>query len=483
MLLVSCYELGHAPHALASAQAALRAAGFDPAVLDLAVDRLDPDAVARAELVALSVPMHTALRMALEAAGKIRALAPTVRLGFFGHYAMLNAELLCRREGAVFALGGELEAELTRVVTALDRGDAPPSTVAAPLVKLGRALPRPDRRGLPPPQRYAHLIDERGQTRVAGYTETTRGCLDTCRHCPVPAVYGGRFFVVPAEVVLDDVAAQVAAGARHITFGDPDFFNGPGHSMAVVRRMAERFPGLSFDITAQVSHLLRQPQLLRELRALGCAFVTTAVESLSERVLAALAKRHRRPDVERLLDLADQVGLVIRPTLVPFTPWTELANLVELGDFIHARALGDRVAPVQLSIRLLVPPGSLLLERPELAGALGPLDPAALGHRWQHPDPRVDALQHELALLADRDARQDRDPAATLDDMRRLIYRAAGLAAPVGDPAPPPRTSARLSEPWFCCSEPLGDAVLGRAGAGAGSDGHTAGQDPSRGLV
>ena len=91
----------------------------------------------------------------------------------------------------------------------------------------------------------------------AAYVEASRGCLHVCRHCPVVPVYGGRFFVVPADVVLADIRAQVAAGARHVTFGDPDFLNGPGHALDVARRLHAEWPSLTFDFTAKVEHLLK----------------------------------------------------------------------------------------------------------------------------------------------------------------------------------------------------------------------------------
>ncbi|HWM88555.1 MAG TPA: CUAEP/CCAEP-tail radical SAM protein [Kofleriaceae bacterium] len=453
ILLVSCYELGHAPHGLAVPAGFLRRAGYAPALLDLAVSRIDAEMVARARLIAISVPMHTALRLALAALPRLRALAPRAVFGFTGHYAVLHRETL-RELGAAFTLGGEMEEELVEVARRLDSGlggselgstEAPGPDVPVSLVRL--RFPAPDRSGLPPPSRYAHLIEAGGEKRVAGYTEASRGCLDTCRHCPVPAVYRGRFFVVDAGTVLADVAAQVEAGARHITFGDPDFLNGPRHGLAVARELHRRFPDVSFDITAQVTHLLRAREQLAELVELGCAFATTAVESLSDRVLEALAKRHRRADVEELLGLCDAAGLVVRPTFVPFTPWTEMADMVDLVHFLAARDLHDRVAPVQLSIRLLVPPGSLLLE--SHPACFGRLEPAALGHDWVHPDPRVDRLQRRIAALVDTDATGERDPIETMADIGRLVHEAA--AAPrLIPPLRPGRKSPRLSEPWFC---------------------------------
>ena len=112
-------------------------------------------------------------------------------------------------------------------------------------------------------------------------------------------VYQGQFRVVQPEVVLADIAAQVAAGAEHITFGDPDFFNGPTHAMHIVDAMHAAHPRVTFDVTIKVEHLLQHRDLLPRLAASGCAFVTSAVESLDDRVLAFLDKGHTRAGLLR----------------------------------------------------------------------------------------------------------------------------------------------------------------------------------------
>ena len=107
----------------------------------------------------------------------------------------------------------------------------------------------PDRSGLPVLSNYAALDLGGAERRTVGYTEASRGCKHLCRHCPVVPVYEGVFRVVPRETVLADVARQVAAGARHITFGDPDFFNGPTHGIRIVEALAREFPGVTHDVT------------------------------------------------------------------------------------------------------------------------------------------------------------------------------------------------------------------------------------------
>jgi len=66
VVLVSCYEPGHQPEGVASAVAHLRAAGFQPTCLDLAVEPLDDAArsrLAAARFVAISLPMPMALML------------------------------------------------------------------------------------------------------------------------------------------------------------------------------------------------------------------------------------------------------------------------------------------------------------------------------------------------------------------------------------------------------------------------------------
>ncbi len=450
VLLVSTYELGHQPQGIASPAAFLARAGFRPASLDLSVEPLDEGRVGRARLVAISVPMHTALRLGIDAAARIRALRPEAIVVFHGTYAPLHAPLLLEA-GASAVLGGECEEDLVALASAAERGEDLSRFVqrSGGDASLGRLdFPVPQRRGLPPPERYARLREADGRERLAGYVESTRGCLHRCRHCPIPAVYGGRFFAIPAGTVLADVEQQVAAGVSHVTFGDPDFLNGPSHAIRLGRELHRRFPALTFDFTAKVEHLVRHEALLPELASCGAIFVVSAVESLSDRVLEKLEKGHVRDDVFRAFAACDRAGLPLRPTLVPFTPWETLEGYVGLLETFEERAWLDRIDPVQFSLRLLVPPGSLLVGDPDLP--LEGLDAAGLTWRWRHPDRRMDDLQVRVAALVDAAATRGEDPAATVDEVKALALAAAGRAhSHVARPFSTAGTP-RLTENWFC---------------------------------
>ncbi len=462
VLLVSCYDLGRQPLAIASPLALFEEAGFRPAVLDLATEQLHPKAIRRARLIAIAVPMHTALRIGVRAAAQIRELNPDCHLCFYGSYASLNATSLLADHGATSIIGGEFEEPLLRLAESIDRGAAPPPgvrTASRPespwLQRIRFAVPSRD--ALPPLDRYARLEHD-GRTRIAGQVEATRGCLHFCRHCPLPPVYGGRFFIVPRDIVLSDIRNQVRAGATHITFADADFFNGPGHVLDIVEAMHTEFPDLTFDFTAKVTHLRQHHERLPDLARRGCLFIVTAMESLSPTVLKILDKGHTAADLVEVLDHARQAGIALRPTLVPFTPWSGLHDYRSLLDFIAAEDLIDHIDPVQLSIRLLIPPGSLLARRTELRPFLEPIDRERFTYTWSHSDPRVDRLQREVGSLVKEAAGTGEDPRVTFFRIRRLAKAiAAGEAAddrlqPVPDP-PSPHDRARpprLTEPWFC---------------------------------
>lgn len=449
-VLISTYELGHQPFGLASPAAWLRRAGAEVRCLDTAVQPLDRAAVAGADLVGLYVPMHTATRLAAAMLPELRSLAPRALIVCYGLYAPLNAGHLLAR-GADACVGGEFEAELVRLFEGRARGPGEAPRVAGASVSLDRlAFVPPERAGLPGLGAYASLVTPAGPV-VTGYSEASRGCKHLCRHCPIVPVYGGRFRVVPREVVLEDVRRQVAAGARHITFGDPDFLNGPGHAMPLARALHAEHPGLTYDVTVKVEHLLRHADLLPELRATGCILVTSAVEALDDGILARLDKGHTRADVARAAGLLRQVGLALNATFVAFTPWTTRAVYLDFLAAVAELGLVASVSPVQYTIRLLIPAGSRLLELDDVRALAGPFDPAALAHPWAHPDPAMDRLQRAAMRLAQGSGPRGESRERFFARLLALAEEHLGAAPPVA----PEHLVARppipyMSEPWYC---------------------------------
>ena len=458
VLLISCYELGHQPFGVASAGAHLLAGGrHEVECLDLAVEVLDEAKVSRADFVGISTPMHTAIRLGVKAGELVRGLNPQCHICYFGLYAFLNEDYLL--DGvADSVVGGEFETPLTQHVDRLAE-NAPPRPGGVSLADL-RGPPNlsrqqflpPARHLLPPLEKYARLRTSEGELRLVGHVEASRGCAHRCRHCPIPAVYEGRLRIVQREVVLADIDNLVLVGAQHINFGDPDFLNGVKHSLGIVREMRNRHPELSFDFTAKIEHLIQHRDAIMELAALGCVFVLSAVESVDDRILRYLDKGHTRDDVVAALEITRAADVALRPSLLPFTPWTTRSGYLELLEFVQDHDLVYQLDPVQYSIRLLMPPGSWLLDIPEIQPHVGRLVQEDFVYTWRHPDPRVDMLQRQVARVAEEAASSGEDPATTFNRIKELTLSTIVGRPTVGRPRYR-RRSARpphLTEAWFC---------------------------------
>jgi radical SAM superfamily enzyme YgiQ (UPF0313 family) len=421
--------------------------------LDLSRESLNEGAIREASLIAFYVPMHTATRLTLELLEPIHRINPKAHLCAYGLYASLSAEIL-RGQGIGSLLGGEFEQALVDLAEHLSGLSALPQI--HPLdsnVSLSRLrFQVPDRSGLPPLRSYAHLVFPTGEHRVVGYTEASRGCKHLCRHCPVVPVYEGVFRVVDREVVLADIRQQVAAGARHITFGDPDFFNGVGHAMPLVEAFHREFPELTYDVTIKVEHLLQNAELLPTLKATGCLFIISAVESLDDSVLLKLEKDHTRSDFFRAVDLCAQAGITLQPTFLPFTPWSTFEQILDLFEQLHRLDLVEAVGPIQLAIRLLIPAGSRLLELEEVRRIIGPFDAKALVYPWKHPNPAMDRLSEELQDIVAASEKLKRSRSATFEKMWQALRHAANQSLEMStQPVLASRaTVPYLNEPWYC---------------------------------
>ena len=435
----------------------LSRAGYSASTVDVSVEGFDARRAARARFVGISVPMHTALRLGVSVAREVRRVNAQCHICFYGLYASLNADYLLENV-ADSIIGGEFEEALLALIKAVDCGDA--IEVEGVSTKARRSPPllsrldfaAPDRTLLPVLERYARL-EFKGEQRLAGYVEASRGCLHRCTHCPIPPVYGGRFFVIPKDVVQAEIRSLVRDGARHVTFGDPDFLNGPRHALRIARALHEEFPDLTFDFTAKVEHILKHRGVFPELARLGCIFVVSAVEALSDRVLAHLEKGHTGADVYEALNILSALGIALRPTFVAFTPWTTIDDYVDLLEFVESRDLIDHVDPVQYAIRLLVPPGSVLLDRAETARWLGRLNQESFTYEWSHPDSRMDRLHRKVTRLVEQAAADDRDAAETFYRIRELASEArgdVGARRAAHNISPLRLRPPRLTEAWFC---------------------------------
>ena len=454
ILLISPYEMGRQPFGLASPAAWLRQAGSQVMCLDLSQQKLDGTAVLNADLVAIYLPMHTATRIAARLIQEVLKLKPSAHVCAYGLYAPVNEEYL-RKLGVKTILGGEFEAGLVSLANRLNSATHIQENcqLESKISLAKQNFLVPDRTGLPSLAKYASLTLPAGAHCTVGYTEASRGCKHKCRHCPIVPVYNGTFRIVQRDIVLEDIRRQISMGARHITFGDPDFFNGIKHALELVEALHREHPHVTYDVTIKIEHLLKHARHLPVLKDTGCAFITSAVESIDDDVLRIFDKGHTKADFVKVVSLFRDLGLILVPTFVAFNPWISLRGYGELLTTLANLDLIENVAPVQLAIRLLIPAGSYLLQVPEVQRIIGPFDEVALSYRWEHPDPRVDTLQHEIEEVVRRSAKIGADRYTIFERVWSKAQEAlAQTESPLFDP--PPRGSQAtipyLTEPWFC---------------------------------
>jgi hypothetical protein len=216
-----------------------------------------------------------------------------------------------------------------------------------------------------------------------------------------------------------------------------------------VRGFAREFPDVTYDVTIKVEHLLRHAAMLPLLRETGCAFVTTAVESVDNAVLDKLEKGHTLEDFERVVGLCRDAQVPLAPTFLPFTPWTTLRGYLDFLHVIDCLDLVEHVSPIQLAIRLLIPQGSRMLELEDIRRVVGGFDAQSLTYPWKHGDPAVDALQGELAALVGVTLSSPR--AQVFAKAWDLAHDRAGMRATRRQPPLVSRSAIPyLNEPWYC---------------------------------
>ena len=198
--------------------------------------------------------------------------------------------------------------------------------------------------------------------------------------------------IVARDVVLEDIRQQVAAGAAHITFGDPDFFNGVGHALPLIEALHRGISGAHLRRDYQNRASAEHREHLATLRDTGCLFVTSAVESIDDAILDRWQRIIRAPIFSRRRGASAKLGL---------TAPADVCAVYALDDarkFLRASRFSSRARPRRkcradpagdspADSRGLAPSGF-----GPTSGLVGPFDDSALAYPWNHADPRVDAL-------------------------------------------------------------------------------------------
>ena len=357
VLLVSCYELGHQPFAVASPWAQLeraglrrrrastprssrstttpsRAPGSSPSR-----SRCTPRCASAAPIAAPRPRAEPGARTSASSASTRRSTPSTSSAGHrrLGHRRRVRVRAGRARPRARGAAAGARRRRRHHARRALARPARAPSrrpcSAASP-------SSRPRRDGLPALDRYARLIGPApGEERVVGYVEASRGCLHRCLPLPDHAGVRRPLLRRPARgrprrrraADRRGRAAHHLRRSRLLQRRRPLAWPSPARSTRRTPRSPSTSPPRSSTSCGTAS---ASPSS----RALGCVFVVSAVESLSDRVLAELDKGHTRADVfEALRHHARRRASRCARRWWRSRPWTTLDDYLELCDFIVER--------------------------------------------------------------------------------------------------------------------------------------------------
>ena len=308
----------------------------------------------------------------------------------------------------------------------------------------------PNRQIFPDISNYAHLVDGSNNI-IAGSVETTYGCKHSCTHCPVPISFNGTFKTYSLEKIISDVENQVNQGAKHISFNDPDFFNGPIHALKILESLNKKFPTITYDSTIKVEHIIKYKKYFKELSSLNMVFVISAFETTNDLVLSILEKNHTSNDLNTSIEISQDFGIDVRPTWMPFSPWTELNDLSSIVKLIEKYELRETVDPIQLTIKLLIPKHSLIIKKPEINKYLGNYEKNSLSFKWEYENNDVEKLQSSLFDFILHNSELDEHKQYL--GMVNIIEKFTDTEL-LKNSTYDFKNVPKLSETWFCCAEP-----------------------------
>ncbi len=401
--LISTYETGFQPLLVSTAGASFIKNGITPDAYDLYLDKCDRSGIASYKFVGIGLGLFDSLEGGFSAGKEIRGKNPQAHICFYGPYASLNRERLL--ECGDSCIIGDWEKPIVELANAVLKGEewtrvenVYSRTNKSPKFKFYRdECLVPARHLLPSVRTYQNTFIEKvvNKKMMVGNVETTRGCHHTCKFCSVFAVSGTRVKFIDEAVIMADVDQLVQEGVEHITFVDAEYINSIKFSLAIVNKIHEKYPHMTYDFTTRVDHITENEDAIPEFKRTGCIAITTSIEFPAENILEKLRKEITLDQVIKAMDILKRNGIQVNTTFVTFNPWTGLEGLMDLAIFIKENNLGDVIDPIQYETRLHLYKGSPLLDDEALANV--ELTEREFHWEWEHPDARVEEVFQKMA--------------------------------------------------------------------------------------
>jgi anaerobic magnesium-protoporphyrin IX monomethyl ester cyclase len=294
------------PLGLLSLASSLRVAGFEPVIIDGAIDARFLDSIAREapHCFAFGVSLLTGpvIRDAIEASLLVRRLRPELPIIYGGWHPTLRTAETLREHFVDIVVRHQGEKTLTEVLSRRMSGAGLDMVAGCWFKKDGRIISNQDRPASPLselPQPAYDMVDFEAYARATGSRKlpfaTSIGCPYACNYCTDMVFYNRRFNPLEVEGVVNDVVTLVR---RHrleeVSLVDSNFLVDTRRALAIARGFIQS--GLRFRWTFQASTDLLcrlTPDEVRVLGASGVSHIGFGTESASPEVLRLMNKRHQ----------------------------------------------------------------------------------------------------------------------------------------------------------------------------------------------
>jgi radical SAM superfamily enzyme YgiQ (UPF0313 family) len=375
----------------------IRAAGHEPALLDLCFSadvEADIAAACRREygLIGCTVRNTDDCYFASGAffLPAIRDIVSSMRrcseapivLGGVGFSVM--PEAVVEHCGADYGIAGDGEEALVQLLGML-RSRSDPATVPNLVYRDDGILHRGpaaeiDLANLP--VRTRSLVDNRRYFAEGGQAgfETRRGCPMACLYCADPVSKGRRTRLLPPRRVADEVRTLVGQGIDHLHTCDPEFNIPLEHARDVCRSMIEGGLGEKIRWYAYCSPAPFDEETAVLMRRAGCAGIDFGADSGSDRILRRLGRHFGAADLASTARACRQAGIVFMYDLLLGGPGETRESLKESLDVV--RRIGPDCVGVSLGVRVY--PGTPLAGEVRGEGPME-LNPALRGERDGNP--------------------------------------------------------------------------------------------------
>jgi radical SAM superfamily enzyme YgiQ (UPF0313 family) len=256
------------------------------------------------------------------------------------------------------------------------------------------------------------LFDLQKYTEMGGFSNivVSQGCPMRCLYCDDPHRLGRRQRRKSVEQVVDELEAMSNETSNTpIFFTAPIFNSPPSNAKKVCRGIIER--GLKIRWTALIHPAFLDEELALLMQRSGCAAVSLACDSCSERMLKTLRKDITKEQLETAIALLEKNGILYLLTILFGGPGEDRESIDETLDFLRGK--NPMMVSFALGIRIL--PNTALAEMAVRQGLISADDPLMEPKFYLSPGVEGWARDYLEQACAERDTWSFGLPATPVD--------------------------------------------------------------------